>query len=156
MTVSTAGVVPGIRRLAGEGLQVNLAISLNAPTQRLRAELMPIAATYPLPELLDAVREYIRSVGRLVTIEYVLLGDVNDSTECADELADIASGLLCKVNLICYNEIENGPFSPPDDVTSEAFYNRLRHRCPTVVRRISRGSDIAAGCGQLCVRERPL
>jgi len=152
MTISTAGIVPGIRRLAGEGLQVNLALSLNAPTQELRARLMPIAETYPLDELLAAVHEYIRSVGRFVTLEYVLLGGINDSTDCADELADIAGGLLCKLNLICYNEIENGPFSPPDDVTQQAFYTRLRHRCPTVVRRISRGSDIAAGCGQLRVR----
>ena len=154
MTISTAGVAPGIRRLTHEGLQVNLALSLNAAEQALRARLMPIAETHPLPELLDALREYLSGVGRLVTLEYVLLGGINDTTDCADELADIASGLLCKVNLICYNEIENGPFSPPDDVTQEAFYTRLRQRCPTVVRRISRGSDIGAGCGQLCVRDR--
>jgi len=152
MTISTAGIVPGIRRLACEGLQINLALSLNAPTQRLRSAIMPIARKYPLDGLLDTLHEYIAEVGRLVTLEYVLLGGVNDSLECAEQLADIARGLLCKVNLICYNEIENAPFSPPDDQHQRAFYARLRERCPTVVRRISRGSDIAAGCGQLCIR----
>ncbi|MBD3366626.1 MAG: 23S rRNA (adenine(2503)-C(2))-methyltransferase RlmN [Candidatus Eisenbacteria bacterium] len=153
MTISTAGLVPGIRRLADEGLQVNLALSLNAPDQELRAKLMPIAERYPLPELIGALKEYVRKVGRLITLEYVLLGGINDTQACADGLADLAGGLLCKVNLICYNEIENVPFSPPDDQTQEMFYARLRRRCPTVVRRISRGSDIAAGCGQLRIRK---
>lgn len=149
MTVSTAGVAPGIRRLAGEGLQINLAVSLNAPIQELREHLMPIAGKYPLDELMDAMREFVSSVGRLITLEYVLLKGVNDSPEMAAMLGDIAAELFCRVNLICYNEIADVAYAPPTDETVSRFMTALRRRCPTVVRRISRGSDISAACGQL-------
>ena len=151
ITISTAGVVPGIRRLADEGLQVGLAVSLNAPTQELRAELMPIASAHPLDELVGALREYSKKTGRTVTLEYVLLKDLNDSPEMADALGRLAKKLLCKVNLIGYNESGDVAFAPPTDKTVEAFLARVRKRCPTVVRRVSRGSDISAGCGQLAV-----
>ncbi len=152
MTVSTSGVVPGIRRLAGEGLQINLAVSLNAPVQELRAHLMPVAAKYPLDMLMDALRGYISSVGRLITLEYVLLKGVNDSPEMATLLGDIAAELFCRVNLICYNEVSDVAYAPPTDETVSRFMTALRRRCPTVVRRISRGSDISAACGQLHTR----
>ncbi len=151
MTVSTVGIVPGIRQLAGEGLQINLAVSLNAPTQELRAHLMPIAERYPLDELLDALKYFTTTVGRLVTIEYVLLKGVNDSPEMATILGGIARDLLARINLICYNEIEGAAYASPDDESFADFAARLKQQCPTVVRRISHGSDIAAGCGQLCV-----
>jgi 23S rRNA (adenine2503-C2)-methyltransferase len=151
ITISTAGHVPGIRRLAEEPLQINLAASLNAPNQALRTEIMPIAGTYPLGMLIEALKEYTKLSGRRITLEYLLLRDINDSLEMADELAAIAKALLSKVNLICYNEIRDGAYAPPKDVTVDRFYARLRTRCPTVVRRLSRGSDISAGCGQLCV-----
>jgi 23S rRNA (adenine2503-C2)-methyltransferase len=151
MTISTAGVIPGIQRLAAEGLQVNLAVSLNAPTQRLRAEIMPIAGKYPLDELIEALRQFARQAGRRITLEYVLLRDVNDSEETAAALADLARKLPCRINVICYNETHKGAYAPPADRTVERFLAHLRVRCPTVVRRISRGSDISAGCGQLCV-----
>lgn len=151
MTVSTAGVVPGIRRLADEGLQINLAVSLNAPTQELRAHLMPIARKYPLNELMDALKYYAQTVGRLVTIEYVLMKGVNDSPEMAIMLGRLASGMLAKINVICYNEVKGVRYKSPDNETFTTFITNLRRQCPTVVRRISRGSDIAAGCGQLCV-----
>jgi 23S rRNA (adenine2503-C2)-methyltransferase len=151
MTVSTAGHVPGIRKLAKEGLQVELAVSLNAPEQRLRARLMPIADHYSLTQLIRAIEYYSESTGRRATLEYVLLRDFNDTPEMADELADIARRLLCKVNLICYNEVTDSVFSSPTDQAVEDFFSRVGRRCPTVVRRVSRGSDIAAGCGQLCI-----
>jgi 23S rRNA (adenine2503-C2)-methyltransferase len=152
MTVSTVGITPGIRRLSEEGLQVNLAISVNAPYQELRQTLMPIAEKYPLDELLDSAAEFVRQVGRYVTLEYVLLKDINDTPEMATELAHLTRKLPCKINLICYNETEKGAYSPPTDKTVERFLAALRARCPTVVRRVSRGSDISAGCGQLAVR----
>jgi len=152
MTISTSGVAPGIRRLAGEGLQINLAVSLNAPIQELREHLMPIAAKYPLDELLDALRQFNHEVGRLITLEYVLLRGINDSPEMATLLGDIAAELFCRVNLICYNEIAEVAYAPPTDETVSRFMTALRRRCPTVVRRISRGSDISAACGQLHTR----
>jgi 23S rRNA (adenine2503-C2)-methyltransferase len=156
ITVSTAGHVPGIRRLAEEGLQVRLAVSLNAPEQRLRAELMPIADRYSLTQLTEAIEHYTSQTGRRATLEYVLLQDINDSDEMADALAGLAARLVCRVNLICYNEIKDSAYTPPTDRAVERFLARVRRRCPTVVRRISRGADIAAGCGQLCVpRGRP-
>jgi 23S rRNA (adenine2503-C2)-methyltransferase len=151
MTVSTAGIVPGIRRLAQEDLQLNLAVSLNSPKQRLRSQIMPIAERYSLNELMDALGDYARTTGRHVTLEYLLLKDINDSPEMAGMLADLARKLPCKVNLICYNETEKSAYAPPSDKTVERFLALLRTRCPTVVRRVSRGSDIAAGCGQLAV-----
>jgi len=151
MTVSTAGHVPGIRKLAEEGLQIHLAVSLNAPVQGLRATLMPIADRYSLTQLLGAIEHYSERTGRRATLEYVLLRDFNDSPEMADALAEIARRLLCKVNVICYNETTDSVFAPPTDRTVESFLSQVRKRCPTVVRRVSRGSDIAAGCGQLCV-----
>jgi len=151
ITISTAGVVPGIERLAEEGLQVNLAVSLNAPTQALRETIMPVAGSYPLEALVGALKAYAKKTGRPVTLEYVLLKDINDSPEMADALGRLARGLQCKVNLIAYNENIGSAYAPPTEKTAEAFFARLRKRCPTVVRRVSRGGDIAAGCGQLRV-----
>jgi 23S rRNA (adenine2503-C2)-methyltransferase len=151
MTISTAGHVPGIRKLAGEGLQIHLAVSLNAPVQGLRATLMPIADHYSLTQLLGAIEQYSERTGRRATLEYVLLRDFNDSPEMAAALAEIARRLLCKVNIICYNETTDSVYEPPTDQTVESFLAEVRKRCSTVVRRVSRGSDIAAGCGQLCV-----
>lgn len=149
ITVSTAGLIEGIRRLAREGLQVNLAVSLNAPTQEQRVLLMPVAGANRLPELLNAVRDYAETTGRMVTFEYILIDGVNDSQDDADALARLTSGLPCKINLICYNQIAEAAFVPPSTVKAERFLARLRRSCPTVVRRRSRGSDISAGCGQL-------
>jgi 23S rRNA (adenine2503-C2)-methyltransferase len=151
ITISTAGVVPGIERLAEEGLQVNLAVSLNAPTQAVRETIMPVAGKYPIEALVEALRVYAKKTGRPVTLEYVLLRDINDSPEMADALGRLARSLLCKVNLIAYNENAGSAYAPPAEKTADAFFARLRKRCPTVVRRVSRGGDIAAGCGQLRV-----
>jgi 23S rRNA (adenine2503-C2)-methyltransferase len=151
ITISTAGLVPGILRLAEEGLQVRLAVSLNAPTQELREGLMPIAERYPLHRLVGAIERYSEATGRRASLEYVLLRDLNDGPEHADDLGKLARRLLCKVNLICYNQTTDSEYAPPADRTVEQFLARLRKRCPTVVRRVSRGGDISAACGQLCV-----
>jgi 23S rRNA (adenine2503-C2)-methyltransferase len=151
ITISTAGHVPGILRLAEEPLQIGLAVSLNAASQETRAAIMPIARQFPLAELRSALERYARTTGRMFTLEYVLLRNVNDSLEAARALAEFARELPCKINLICYNEIGSAAYAPPADQTVRRFLAHLRASCPTVVRRISRGSDISAGCGQLCV-----
>ncbi len=151
MTVSTVGLIDGIRRLAGEGLQVNLAVSVNASTQEKREQLMPVARTNRLPDLMAALEDYARVTGRMVTFEYLLLKGVNDSQEDADALARLAARLPCKINLICYNQVAETAFAPPSTDKAERFLARLRRTCPTVVRRQSRGSDISAGCGQLYI-----
>ena len=153
MTMSTAGHVPGIHRLADEGIQVELAVSLNATAQSLRSTIMPIADMFSLNQLERAITHYSQSTGRRPTLEYVLLRDINDTPEMATELSAFARRLLCKVNLICYNETTDSVYAPPPDKTVEQFFERVKKRCPTVVRRVSRGSDIAAGCGQLRVRK---
>jgi 23S rRNA (adenine2503-C2)-methyltransferase len=149
ITISTAGHVPGIRRLTEEPLQLGLAVSLNAASQETRAGIMPIAKAFPIDELRSALQEYAQATGRMFTIEYVLLGGINDSLEAARDLAGFARDLPCKINLICYNEISSAAYAPPHDATVRRFFAYLRASCPTVVRRISRGSDISAGCGQL-------
>ncbi|MBD3347724.1 MAG: 23S rRNA (adenine(2503)-C(2))-methyltransferase RlmN [Candidatus Eisenbacteria bacterium] len=151
ITISTAGLVEGMRRLAGEGLQVNLAVSLNAARQELRERLMPVARLHPLPELVSAAREYCEKTGRMLTFEYVLLRGLNDSPEDASALAELAAGLPCKINLICYNRIDGDTLTPPTKDETKRFLSELRRTCPTVVRRKSRGDDISAGCGQLRV-----
>ena len=151
LPISTAGHVPGIRGLAQEPLQLNLAVSLNAASQEIRARIMPIAETFPIDELRSALEHYTRATGRMITLEYVLLRGVNDSREAAQGLAAFARELPCKINLICYNEVSSAAYVPPTDGTVRRFFAHLRASCPTVVRRISRGSDISAGCGQLCV-----
>ncbi|MCH4277465.1 MAG: 23S rRNA (adenine(2503)-C(2))-methyltransferase RlmN, partial [Bacilli bacterium] len=106
ITVSTCGLVDGIRRYAEEGIQINLAISLHAPNDKIRQEIMPIAKAYPLDKLLEAVRYYLDKSGRRVTFEYIMIKGVNDSLECADELADLLKGIFCYVNLIPLNPVK--------------------------------------------------
>lgn len=172
-TISTVGIVPGIRRLAREDLQINLALSLHAPDDATRAALMPIARRFPLSEVMDAIREYVRLTHRRVTLEYLLIAGVNDSPAHADALARLvlqgrvagqngeggnvrgrAGGgpLLAAVNLIPYNETAAG-FRRPAESVIRRFMARLRqHRVP-VTRRLERGNTIAAACGQLRQRE---
>lgn len=149
MTLSTVGLVPAIRRLAHERVQVNLAVSLHAPTDELRTQLVPINATYPIAELMEAVRYYLDHTGRRVTFEYAMIADVNDSPELAAALADLLSGLLAHVNLIPLNPVPGSPWQGSSRERVAAFANVLRGRgIPTTVR-VRRGIDIAAGCGQL-------
>jgi 23S rRNA (adenine2503-C2)-methyltransferase len=158
ITVSTSGFVPQIRMLAGEGLHVGLAISLNATTDRLRSELMPINRRYPIRTLVEAARHYAERTGRRVTIEYVLLAGLNDSPEDAARLAKIARSLPAKVNLLRFNPFEGAPYSSPVPEAIDAFARLLLPSAPAVTVRQSRGEDIMAACGQLVAGQpmRPL
>jgi 23S rRNA (adenine2503-C2)-methyltransferase len=149
MTVSTVGLPPGIRRLAGERLPINLAISLHAPDDALRTELMPINKRYPIAELLAATREYIERTNRRVSFEYVLLQDRNDTPRHALMLAGLLHGLLCHVNLIPWNPVPGTPLGRSERARVNAFQQILQdHRIACTVR-VERGVEIAAACGQL-------
>ncbi len=149
VTLSTVGLVPGLRRLAAEPLQINLAVSLHAPNDELRDQLVPVNRRYALGDLMTAVREYVERTHRRVTFEYALMDGVNDSPALALELAALLSGLLCHVNLIPMNPAPGSPHhgSPPEVV--QAFRAELERRGIPVTVRKRRGVDIQAGCGQL-------
>ena len=149
ITLSTCGLVPGIRRLAQEGLPLTLAVSLHAPTEELRSELMPINKVYPLSELMTVCREYVRVTNRRITFEYALLSEVNDSVQQARQLAKLLKGLLCHVNLISFNPVAGHSFQRPESRRVGAFYRELRQEGISVTVRRELGSDIAAACGQL-------
>ncbi len=149
ITVSTSGLVPQIRKLAGEGLQLGLAISLHATTDELRDRLVPVNRRWPLTELMAAAREYGERVGRRVTLEYTLLAGVNDGAEDADRLAEMARALPSKINLIPYNPVPGLSWKRPERGAVEAFADRLLPRAPAVTVRRTLGGEIWAACGQL-------
>ncbi|MGQ9558043.1 MAG: 23S rRNA (adenine(2503)-C(2))-methyltransferase RlmN [Desulfurispora sp.] len=147
ITVSTCGLVPGILALARRGWPLTLAVSLHAPDDQLRSQLMPVNKKYPLPELMGACREYVRSTGRRITFEYTLLAGVNDTPAHAAALVRLLKGLLCHVNLIPYNEVPERPFKRSRRM--QEFCRSLKlGGVPATVRR-SLGGDIDAACGQL-------
>lgn len=148
-TISTVGIVPGIRRLTAEGSPIGLAISLHAPTDELRNQLVPINRKYSLRVLLQACREYTEKTRRRVTFEYAMIDGVNDRRAQADALADLLRGLLCHVNLIPVNPVPDLPYRPSPQRQILAFEERLRELGVNATLRISRGADIQAGCGQL-------
>ncbi|MBE0617265.1 MAG: 23S rRNA (adenine(2503)-C(2))-methyltransferase RlmN [Proteobacteria bacterium] len=148
LTVSTCGLVPALRRLPPEVLG-SLAVSLNATTDEVRDRLMPVNRRYPIAELLGALRELPLPPRARYTIEYVLLGGVNDTPEDARRLTRLLSGLRSKVNLIAYNPHPESPFRPPEPAAVEAFQAHLLAKDFTAVVRKSRGQDILAACGQL-------
>jgi 23S rRNA (adenine2503-C2)-methyltransferase len=148
-TISTAGIVPGIERLAAEDLQVNLAISLHAGNDRLRDELVPVNRRYPLDVLLNACRQYIERTHRRITFEIALSEGVNDSIERAKEVIERLSDLLCHVNLIPFNPVEGPLFFPSSRERIDAFAKTLEKAGIPVTVRLGRGIDIQAGCGQL-------
>jgi 23S rRNA (adenine2503-C2)-methyltransferase len=152
MTVSTAGHIPGIERLKALDLQVNLSVSLHAVTDRLRSRLMPINRKYPLEKLVAACEDYIRSGGRMITLEYILIRKVNDSLNDVDGLAGIARRLRAKVNLIAYSAVPGLAFETPSDAEVALFTRWLEGRKVHVTLRLSKGKDIFAACGQLAGR----
>jgi 23S rRNA (adenine2503-C2)-methyltransferase len=151
ITVSTSGVIPGIRWLAGRARRPKLAVSLNAPDQLRRERLMPIAARYPLDELMAALRGFPLERGRRITFEYVLIRDVNDAVADAEAVAALIRGIPAKVNVIPLNEdADHVPdLQRPDDATVNAFAVALRDAGMTVTVRWSKGLDVNAACGQL-------
>ena len=149
ITVSTCGLVERIYEYASFDLQVNLAISLHAPNDTLRNQLMPINRAYPLNALFAAIGYYIEKSNRRVTLEYILLKDVNDSLACADELADLVSGFNVYINLIPYNEVKEKPFLRSTPKRTHDLFDRLNKRGLNVTLRKEQGFDIDAACGQL-------
>lgn len=152
ITISTVGVIPKIDRFTEESRPYRLAISLNAPGDDVRTALMPLNQTWPLGELLPAVRRYTRRSQRRVTFEYVLMAGVNDQSTHARQLVKLLKGLHCKVNIIPFNETD-GRYRRPGPAAIEAFAAAVSQGDFPVTVRWSNGADIAAGCGQLAVKQ---
>jgi len=149
ITVSTVGLPSQIRRLADLDIPITLAVSLHAPNDELRRQLIPWAKSVTIDELINAGRAYFNRSGREVTLEYILLGGVNDQPQHAHELARVAKHLRSNVNLIRYNEVASLPFARPTDAAVRHFQNILQAAGINCHIRASRGRDIAAACGQL-------
>ena len=149
LTVSTVGLVPGIRKLAEEDLQVTLAVSLHAPDDELRDELVPINTRWPVREVLGAAWGYAAKTGRRVSIEYALIRKVNDQPERADHLATLLAGRLAHVNLIPLNPTPGSGWAASTGAAQREFVRRLRARGISTTVRDTRGRDIAGACGQL-------
>jgi 23S rRNA (adenine2503-C2)-methyltransferase len=149
MTISTVGLVPGIKRFAAENIQVNLAVSLHGATDDLRRRLVPINKQYPLSALLPAVREYIAQTHRRVSFEWALIEGVNDTPEQARALAALVKGMLCHVNLIPLNPTSGYPGAASTRERIAAFRSVLESAGIPNTLRLRRGIDIQAGCGQL-------
>lgn len=149
VALSTVGLVPEIRRLAGEGLQIRLAVSLHAATDPERDTLLPVNKRYPLRELMGAVQEYIKHTGRRVTFEWTLIAGQNDTLDQAHALGQLLSGLLCHVNLVPLNSTQGYGGQPPVREKVDRFVSILAvYHIPATVR-VRRGAGINAGCGQL-------
>jgi 23S rRNA (adenine2503-C2)-methyltransferase len=148
VTLSTCGLVPEIQRL-GEELPINLAVSLNAADDDTRNRLMPINKKYPLKQLIGALMGFPLQKGRRITIEYILIKDVNDRLNDAANLARLLSKLRAKVNLIPFNPFEGSSFEAPREQTIRAFQDELIRANYTAIIRQSKGRDISAACGQL-------
>lgn len=149
ITLSTCGIVPKIKELAEENLQITLAISLHAPNDKIRKETMPIASVYSIKELIDACKYYISKTNRRITFEYALVDDLNDKKVHAEELSTLLKGMLCHVNLIPINKIDEKSFKSSSTNRIKNFSNiLLKSGIQTTIRR-EMGSDINAACGQL-------
>ena len=152
ITVSTVGLIPEIEKLAKEDIQVNLAVSLHAPDDATRSETMPINKRYPVADLIESCKNYVRRTNRRIFFEYVLLKNQNDSVTQSHKLGVLLRGLLCHVNLIPVNPTSNGPYERTDLGNAKEFQVGLQEfGIPSTVR-MEKGIDINAGCGQLRAR----
>jgi 23S rRNA (adenine2503-C2)-methyltransferase len=149
MTVSTSGLVPQIRKLAAQPLQVRLAISFHGATDEVRNTIMPVNKKYPVEDLVAACEDYVRIKKQRITFEYILIRDVNDSMEQARLLAKQARRVGAKVNLIPYNVVDGLPWIRPEEDSQDAFLAVLRQAGAEATLRREKGHDIAAACGQL-------
>ncbi len=153
ITLSTCGLIPKIKNLSKLNIQINLAISLHAPNDTLRNELMPVNKVYSISDLISTLKEYIAITNRRVTIEYVMLNMVNDTQECAIELAKLLKGMNVYVNLIPYNETSHLKFKKSSKERILKFYDTLKKQGINVTIRKEFGSKISAACGQLRSKE---
>lgn len=149
ITVSTCGIIPKIKEFSKLPYQVNLAISLHAPSEELRDKLMPINKVYPLKDLIPVLKDYITDTNRRLTFEYILLDGINDTKECALKLATLLKGMNCYVNLIPYNETENLEWKRSKNENITTFYDILKKERIQVTIRREFGTKISAACGQL-------
>jgi 23S rRNA (adenine2503-C2)-methyltransferase len=152
ITVSTSGVTPKIKKLADTGMKVKLALSLHAAMQEKRVKIMPIAETFGLERLMQAVRYYAETVGSRVTFEYIVFDGFNDTMEDVKALSNLIKGIPCKINILAYNPVPGLNFKRPSDEKVDWFGRQLYPRAPAVTVRKSRGLDIDAACGQLAGR----
>lgn len=149
ITISTSGIVPKIKQFMETKRQVNLAISLHAPTNEIRNQIMPINQAYPLEELIPTLKEYIKKTNRRLTFEYILLDGINDTEACAVSLAHLIEGMNAYVNLIPYNETSHIEFKKSKDENITKFFHTLKkHNIQVTIRR-EFGSEVDAACGQL-------
>jgi len=155
MTLSTVGLVPAMRRMSLEPEQVGLAVSLHAPNDELRDELVPINRHYPLAQLMQACKDYVNKTHRRITFEYALMDGVNDSDQQAHQLADRIGNMLAHVNLIPLNPTSDSPYRGSSDARVRAFQAVLQGRGISTTVRLRRGIDIQAGCGQLRAQYQP-
>lgn len=149
ITISTCGVVPKIKEFMNNGRQINLAISLHAPNNEIRNQLMPINHAYPIEELISVLKEYIKKTNRRLTFEYILLDGINDTKECALELAHLIKGMNAYVNLIPYNETSHIEFKRSNENKIMSFYDILKKNKISVTIRREFGGTVDAACGQL-------
>ncbi len=149
VTLSTCGLAPMIEKLADDGVEVSLAVSLNATTDEVRDAMMPVNKTYPLARLMKAVRYYCDTTGRTVTIEYVLFKGINDSDDDVKQLMKLLQGLPCMINILLFNPFPGSSFDRPDEQRAFSFRDILVTNGYVAVVRNSRGRDIHAACGQL-------
>ena len=149
ITVSTSGIVPKIYEFAEFPLQINLAISLHAPTNELRSRIMKINKVYPIEEVIKAVRYYLEKTNRRITFEYILLKGVNDSYEDAMNLVKLVRDINCYINLIPYNEVITNPYKATPHEDCEKFFEILSKNGVNATLRMEHGNDVAAACGQL-------
>ncbi len=149
ISISTCGLVPGIERFAKENLQYNLAISLHAPNNELRNELMPVNHAYPLEELFKALKDYSKDNNRRLTFEYLLLKGINDEKEHVLQLKKLLKGMNAYINLIPYNTVKEKDFESSGEERALRFYDMLKKEGLAVTLRTKKGDDIDAACGQL-------
>lgn len=149
ITVSTCGIIPRIEEFSKSSRQVNLAISLHAPNDELRSEIMPINKVYKLNDLIKCIKEYINKTNRRVTFEYIMLNNINDTEKCAYELAHLLNGINCYVNLIPYNSTSHIKYEKSKKENILKFYDILKKNNIEVTIRREFGSKVMAACGQL-------
>jgi 23S rRNA (adenine2503-C2)-methyltransferase len=149
VTISTCGILPGILRLAGEGLPIGLSVSLHSPADSIRSMLMPVNKRYSIDKLLEGCKIYTYKTNRRITFEYALIKDVNDAPDDARELLRKIRGMLCHINIIPINKTENSDYAPPSGERIKRFLDIIVKGGLKVTVRRELGSDIMAACGQL-------